>query len=302
MNSAEGGKQVEREFDPEHIGRYFDARDKNGDLYLASSNYEMDDGDERGTGWVAASDYDQLLALYRAASTPEAAALSDNGTNYVANRESGPTEVRFTNGRRVWVAHEDGKPYLEVSMMAPGEAWLRDTADAEDGAFVGVGMTAYNREVLAIMQARQGEAAALSEDLYSDSWRAWFHSVRPKMVEIMKMRAGVSMGELEEWTALAWAHMSPKLDAPTECRQCGYPNFAPPKPFCTAKGCKNAPLVASTEVATLDPSGEQAAALKRRETTDVEKQMQHDAGLIAALQKDVAQLREERESGDADAR
>lgn len=78
MNSAEGGKQVEREFDPEHIGRYFDARDKNGDLYLASSNYEMEDGDERGTGWVAASDYDQLLALYRAASTPEAAGLSED--------------------------------------------------------------------------------------------------------------------------------------------------------------------------------------------------------------------------------
>lgn len=57
------------------------------------------------------------------------------GSNYVANRKQRPTEVRFENGRRVWIAQDEQGPYLEVAMMQPGEAWLRNAADAEDVGF-----------------------------------------------------------------------------------------------------------------------------------------------------------------------
>jgi hypothetical protein len=42
--------------------RYYDAHDRNGDLYLASLNYPMDEGDVRGTEWVTAESYDALLS------------------------------------------------------------------------------------------------------------------------------------------------------------------------------------------------------------------------------------------------
>jgi len=59
-------KKEQQELSEPTIERYFDARDENGDLYLASSNYEMGSKDERGADWVLASDYDALLALHKA--------------------------------------------------------------------------------------------------------------------------------------------------------------------------------------------------------------------------------------------
>lgn len=86
------------------------------------------------------------------ASSP--AAQNEHGSNYVANHEVRPTEVRFDNGRRVYINTDSDGPFLEVEMMKPGESWLRNAAEAEDRAgFIGAGDTPYNRAVHAIVEA-----------------------------------------------------------------------------------------------------------------------------------------------------
>lgn len=53
------------EFDK--VSRFYDAHDANGDLFLASADFEMDSLSERGADWILAEDYDRLLAAHKAA-------------------------------------------------------------------------------------------------------------------------------------------------------------------------------------------------------------------------------------------
>jgi hypothetical protein len=122
----------------------------------ARGKYDLTTTDPK-TGWTYGHTSTERVwdAWQARASAPHAPAPEvDTGSNYVANKEQRPTEVRFDNGRRVYIKQDGDGAFLEVEMMKPGEKWLRDAADTEDAAgFVGAGDTPYNRAVHTIVSA-----------------------------------------------------------------------------------------------------------------------------------------------------